>query len=121
MSEHDDAFANPADDWLERALRENAVEHRAAYVADDGFTARVAEALPPQPTLPAWRKPAVAALWTTAAVGVALALPDTLSALLNDVVRLLPRHPVSLVDVAAGIGVLALASWSAAVYALRRW
>ncbi len=38
-------------------------EHRAAYVADDGFTARVMARLPPPPTLPAWRRPVIVLLW----------------------------------------------------------
>ena len=31
----------PDDDWLERALRDDAVERRAEHVDDAGFTARV--------------------------------------------------------------------------------
>ncbi len=56
-----------ADDWLERLLRDDGRDHRAGYLADDGFTARVAASLPPPATLPAWRTPAVAVLWAVAA------------------------------------------------------
>ena len=42
-------------DWLDAALAAAGKEHRAAYVADDGFTARVIGRLPAAPTLPAWR------------------------------------------------------------------
>jgi hypothetical protein len=62
-------------DWLERLLADDARAHRDGYIADDGFTARVAASLPPPETLPAWRTPAVAVLWVCAIVVGAVALP----------------------------------------------
>ena len=38
--------SDPNFDWLERALRDEAAEHRAVHVDDAGFTARVMAALP---------------------------------------------------------------------------
>ena len=68
------ADLNSSDDWLEQALRADAVEH-SAYLADDGFTARVLKHLPPPAALPAWRRPVVALLWLVLAAAVAAALP----------------------------------------------
>jgi hypothetical protein len=119
MSEHSDTATAAAADWLERALCEDGREHRAGYLVDDGFTACVAAALPVPATLPAWRKPAIATLWTVAAGGIALALPGAIAGVMDEVVRVLGRQPVSMADIGAGVAVLGLASWAAAVYALR--
>jgi len=58
-----------SDDWLDDVLRADGREHRADYLDDDGFTARVMSALPAAAQLPAWRKPALAAglrsCWST--------------------------------------------------------
>jgi len=119
MSERNDHAAAAADDWLERALREDGRDYRAGYLADDGFTARVAAALPAPATLPAWRKPVLAMLWTIAAAGVALALPGTVADVAHQVTRILGTQPVSLANIATGVVALGLASWAAAAYALR--
>jgi len=119
MSDRNDTTTTATDDWLERALRDEGRDHRAGYVGDDGFTARVAASLPPPATLPAWRRPAVAALWTVAAAGVALALPGTVADVAHQVTRILGTQPVSLANLATGIVALGLASWAAAAYALR--
>ena len=48
--------SSPDTDWLERLLREDAAEHAAAYVHDEGFTAKVVTALPPSvAAVPRWR------------------------------------------------------------------
>jgi hypothetical protein len=120
MNERHGTGATPDDDWLERALREDGRDHRAEYLADDGFTARVAAALPAPATLPAWRKPAVAGLWTVAAVGVVLALPGTVADVAHQVTRILGSQPISLANIATGVVALGLASWVAAAYALHR-
>jgi hypothetical protein len=120
MTERFESATASGDDWVERVLRDDGGEHRAAYVADDGFTARVAAALPSPAALPAWRKPAVAALWTVAAAGLALALPGTVADVMHQVTRILAAQPVSLANIATGVVALGLASWAAAAYALRR-
>ena len=79
------------------ALRADGRDHRHLYVADHGFTARVVAALPAPETVPAWRKPALIALWALTGVGAALALPgafadDPLSLLALD----LDGDPLSL-------------------------
>ena len=120
MNERHDTGYAAADDWLERLLAEDGRDHRADYLADDGFTARVAAALPAPATLPAWRKPVLALLWTLAALGVALALPEMFADLASAIIRVLGRQPISLAGVAGGLAVLGMASWAGAVYALRR-
>jgi len=120
MNERKVTTAMANDDWLDKALADVGREHRADYVDDDGFTARVAAALPAPATLPAWRKPAITLLWTAAAAGVALALPSALLDLGYDAVRLLANRPVSLGNILTGMVGLGLTTWAAAVVALRR-
>jgi hypothetical protein len=120
MSEHDDTAIRASDAWLEQLLADDGRDHRAGYLADDGFTARVAAALPAPPAVPAWRKPVVALLWAVAAVAVALALPEALADAASAIVRLLGHQRISLANVALGLAVLGAASWASAVYALRR-
>ena len=122
MSERNDTASAASDDWLERLLAADGSDHRAGYLADDGFTARVAAALPAPVTvaMPAWRKPVVALLWTIAAAGIALALPEALADAASAIVRLLGHQPVSLANVAVGLVALGVASWAGAAYALRR-
>ncbi len=67
--------ADADDGWLEQALEADAREHAAAYVTDDGFTAKVMARLPAPATLPAWRRPVLALLWLIAGSAVAVALP----------------------------------------------
>ena len=120
MTDRFEGATASGDDWLERVLRDDGGEHRTAYVADDGFTARVAAALPAPATLPAWRKPAVAVLWTVATAGLALALPGTVADVAHLVTRILAAQPFSLANITTGVVALGLASWAAAAYALRR-
>jgi len=120
MSEHNDTAIQATDAWLEQLLADDGRDHRAGYLADDGFTARVAAALPAPLAVPAWRKPVVALLWAVAAVAVALALPEALADAASAIVRLLGHQRISLANVALGLAVLGAASWGSAVYALRR-
>jgi hypothetical protein len=123
MNEGTDARETPAvtaDDWLEQALRADGREQRDAYLADDGFTARVAAALPPPATLPAWRRPAVAALWTAAAAGVVLSLPVAATDVLGELVHAIGSQPIRLSGIATGVAILCAATWGAAALALRR-
>ena len=73
---HPDA-ADPHDppaDWMDRLLVADAA-HASDYIGDQGCTARVMQALPLAGALPAWRRPAVVALWAIAGVLLAVALP----------------------------------------------
>ena len=107
------------EDWLDAALRADGREHRAAYLDDAGFTARVMSALPALPALPAWRKPALTALWAVAGIGIALALPGTVLDFAHDIVRLFVGQRVSLGGIAMGVAALGAATWVAAALALR--
>jgi hypothetical protein len=111
------------DDWLEQALAAEGHAHRTAYIADDGFTARVAGALPSLPALPAWRKPVVALLWGVTGVGVALALPGAVTDVAREVLRIAGSMAgsvtISPANLAAGVIAFGAATWTAVALALR--
>ena len=119
MSDRAPPSSTADDDWLDAVLRADGREHRAAYLDDAGFTAKVIAALPAPAALPAWRKPARALLWAVAGIGIALALPAALVDVAHDVVRLFVGHRVSLAGIAAGVVTLGAATWVAAALALR--
>ncbi len=116
MSERNHTLHN--DDWLERALRDEGRAHAAAYIPDDGFSARVMQSLPGRVTLPAWRKPALVLMWTAAAAAGATALPDTVAGVAREAFRLIAQ-PSALPQIAAGVLALGAALWSAAAWMLR--
>ncbi|MEO8675936.1 MAG: hypothetical protein ABI569_10170 [Casimicrobiaceae bacterium] len=120
MNEHLTVTTEPADDWLDAALRADARDHRGDYLADDGFTARVMATLPVPATLPAWRKRAVIGMWTVASVGIAVALPGAYADVAREFFRVVVGHPVSLAQIATGVVMLGIGSWTAMVWALRR-
>ena len=76
---------DPSADWMDRLLRFDAAEHSGDYIDDAGFTARVMHKLPlVTSALPAWRRPAVAALWVVAGLLLAVALaPSVVDAALR--------------------------------------
>jgi hypothetical protein len=113
------APANADDDWLDGLLREDGREHRATYIDEGGFTARLMAALPAPATLPAWRKPALTGLWAAAGIGIALALPGTVVDVAHEVLRVVIGQPVSFTGIAAGVVALGAATWAAAAVALR--
>lgn len=116
-----DVPTDEADDWLDGLLVADAVEHRARYVADDGFTARVMGALPaPLRALPAWRRPALGVLWAFAAVALALAMPGAMLDVGRAAYRLLATQPVSLSGIAGAAVALIAFTWAAAAYTLRQ-
>jgi hypothetical protein len=102
-------------DWLDGLLDADAREARSAYISDE---ARVMHALPAG-TLPAWRKPAVLALWGVALAGISLALPGAVVEVAREAYKLLAAHPVSLSGMAGALFCAGALSWSAAAYALR--
>jgi len=117
---HDAHISDPmAPDWLDGLLAADAGEARSAYIADEGFTARVMHALPARMALPAWRRPAVMVLWGIAAAGIALALPGAALDVVREGYRLLAAHPVSLSGMAGALLCAGALTWSAAAYALR--
>ena len=108
-----------ADDWLDAVLRADGRDHRAGHLDDDGFTARVMAALPAPVAPPAWRKPALTALWVAAGIGIALALPATVADVAHEILRVILGQRISLTGIAAGVAALGAASWAAAAIALR--
>jgi hypothetical protein len=107
------------DDWMDGLLREDGASSRDAYIADDGFTARVMSALPAPAALPRWRKPAVAALWCVAAAGLAIAAPGAMVDVGREAYRLLATVPVSIAGIATAMAAIAAATGAAAAYTLR--
>jgi hypothetical protein len=106
-------------DWLDAALEEAGHEHRAAYVADDGFTAQVIGRLPAAPTLPAWRRPAIVLLWLLAGAGAFVALPGAFDDAFRSSVALLVGRPLGLTDIALLLALCGAAAWTSLVYAAR--
>ena len=111
--------AHPANDWLDDVLRADAVEHSAAYIADDGFTARVLERLPQPASLPAWRRPFVALLWAVIGVSVLMALPIWFDEAFRGAAALVFGHRFTLSDLAIVIVLLGAMTWSALFVAAR--
>ncbi len=108
------------DGWLEQALRADAQSHAAAYVADEGFTAKVMAQLPQPAALPAWRRPVVALLWVIAGGAVVALLPDLFYALFSGLVALLVGQPMlTLTHLAVALILFGAATWSTLVYAMR--
>lgn len=110
---------NPDHDWLEQLLREDAREHAADYVADDGFTARVLEQLPSSAALPAWRRPVLWALWAIVAIAVIAALPVWFQDVFASISAALVGQRIRLSDVAMLLTLLGAVSWSALFFAAR--
>ena len=114
------------DDWLERALRDDAVEHRAAHVDDAGFTARVMAALPAPVaagltlSLPRWRKPVEWALWGIAGTAIAATLPAVATDVAREMFRLVAAQPITPVYVLATLAAMGAATFGGAAFVLRR-
>jgi hypothetical protein len=107
------------DDWLDDVLRDAGREHRADYVADDGFTQRVMAQLPEPATLPAWRRPTVALLWVLAVGAAMVSLPGLFEELFRSAVAVFAGHRLGLADVAMALVLFGGVTWSTLVYAMR--
>jgi hypothetical protein len=108
------------DDWLDRALTDNAREHADLYIPDDGFTARVMTALPAAVALPAWRKPALTALWAAAGVGLAITVPGIAVDVAREAFKLLAAKPFALSEIAAVLLMAGAGMWSTAYFTWKR-
>jgi hypothetical protein len=112
--------ADTDDGWLEQGLKADAQAHAAAYIADDGFTAKVLARLPAPAVLPAWRRPIVALLWLIAGGAVVALLPDLFYALFGGLVALLVGQPMlTWSHLAVALMLLCAATLSTLVYAMR--
>jgi hypothetical protein len=105
-------------DWVDGLLRRDAAEND--YIADGGFAERVLGQLPPVRALPAWRRPAVMLLWVVAAAFAAIALPGLAVEVARAIYRVFAALPFSLSSLAFAIVAVGAATWTAAVFALRR-
>ena len=114
------ASSNVSTDWLDDVLLRDASDHDGDYISDNGFTARVMEALPPAgDALPAWRRPVVVLLWIIAGAFIALALPGVAVDVARAAYTLFSARPFSLSTLAFMLLVVGAASWTAAVLTLR--
>ena len=107
------------DDWLDAVLRESGRDHRADYVADDGFSASVMAQLPHRAELPAWRRPIVFAMWLLVGIAALMSFPPLFDQVFRDGVALVMGHRVGLIDVAVILAILSTATWAGLVYAAR--
>ena len=114
------ALGDPSPDWMDAMLLRDAEEHDGDYIADQGFTARVMEKLPLAGALPAWRRPAVAALWAIAGVLLAMALPGVALDVARAAYKLFAARPFALSTLAFVVVAFGAATWTAAAVALRR-
>jgi len=116
---HSSSSDIPAD-WLDQLLAREAADHAGDYIADRGFTARVMQALPAADALPAWRRPAIVALWLIAAALLAITLPGTAHDVAREAFKLFAAQPFSLSTIALVLAAIGIATWTGAAVALRR-
>jgi hypothetical protein len=112
--------AIPDDDFVERALRLDAREHRAVHVDEGGFTHRVMAALPAPLAAPRWRKPVEWALWGVAGTAIAASLPGLATDVARELFRLVASQPISLPTIAAALLAVGAATFGGAALVLRR-
>ena len=106
-------------DWLDDALREAAQRHRAAYIADDGFTASTMARLPRSGELPPWRRPVVFLMWLLLGVATLVSLPGLFDQVFRNGVALVVGHRIGLIDIAVVLALVSTATWGGLVYAAR--
>jgi len=107
-------------DWVDALLARDAAEHAGDYIADEGFSAGVMRMFPPADAMPAWRRPAVIALWLVAGALLAFNLPATALEVARGAFKLFAGQPFSLSTLALALAALGVATWTGAAVALRR-
>ena len=119
MNDRPRPAATDEDDWLDAALRADGQAHRAEYLDDSGFTARVMAALPAPAVLPTWRRSALMVLWALLGLGIAFALPGVVVDVVRDVMRVVLGQSVSIAGIGTAVLAMAAAAWAAAAFVLR--
>ena len=120
MSERSAEPSRDPPDWLDRLLADDAAAHALDYIDDAGFTAKVMADLPAPATLPAWRKPAVTALWAAAGLGLAFTLPGAVVDVAREAFKLFAAKPFSLSEILALLAVAGAGMWTTAIVAWKR-
>ena len=101
--------------------RDDAREHRDAYVDDDGFTARVMAALPaPLVAAPRWRKPVGGRCGASPGTAIAARCPAIATDVAREMFRLVAAQPISPMHVAAALVAMGAATFGGAAFVLRR-
>ena len=85
-----------------------------------GFTAKVMAEVPAPASLPAWRKPAVTALWAAAGLGLAFTLPGAVVDVAREAFKLFAAKPFSLSEILALLAVAGAGMWTTAIVAWKR-
>ena len=114
------AMPEPETDWLERLLADDASAHARAYIDDAGFTAKVMAELPAPAALPAWRKPAVTALWAAVGLGLAFTLPSAAVDVAREAFRIFAAKPFSLSEILALLAIAGVGTWTTVIFAGKR-
>ncbi len=116
-----DSLANidAGDDWMDAVLRDAGREHRADYLADDGFTQRVMGQLPEPATLPAWRRPVVILMWVLGLGAVMFAVPGVFEQVFRGAMAVLVGHRLGIPDIAVALLLVGATAWSTLLYAMR--
>lgn len=109
-----------APDWLDRLLADDASTHARDYIDDAGFTSKVMAQLPAPASLPAWRKPAVTALWAAVGLGLAFTLPSAAVDVAREAFKLFAAKPFSLSEVLAVVALAGAGMWTTAIVAWKR-
>jgi hypothetical protein len=107
-------------DWLDRVLADDAAAHARSYIDDAGFTEKVMAQLPPPAALPAWRKPAVTALWAAVGLGLAFTLPGAAVDVAREAFRIFAAKPFALSEVLALLAVAGVGTWTTVFVAWKR-
>ena len=111
---------DPPSDWVDGPACATPASTRARYIDDAGFTAQRHGRRCRRPAaVPAWRKPAIVALWALAGVGSPSRCRVSRSTSRREAYRLLAAQPVSLPRIAFMVAALGAATWTAAAVALR--
>ena len=120
MSERPAEPSRDPPDWLDRLIVDDAAAHARDYIDDAGFTAKVMAGLPAPASLPAWRKPAITALWAAVGLGLAFTLPGAAVDVAREAFKLFAAKPFSLSEIFALLAVASAGMWTTVIVAWKR-